>query len=374
MGDGAADFAIENGLNVVPHDFMISTTAQERYDKWRKDLAICAEREHQAEMKKEAEARGGRSRSTNSRSSTGSTIDHQVLGEGPPPLSSIPTPVRPMAASDVDLPSQAINSQAGHTPHPVKYKSTPPYQYSSDLGHTVDLNNMDYDWTPTAGRSKSGGSFDGSDDLLKPCRHSKHRHETAHETEDRIVDTVGAIAIDGWGNIAAGSSSGGIGMKHKGRCGPAALVGVGTAVVPLDENDPDQISVATVVSGTGEHMATTLAAATAAQRVYYCHKKQNGTFVDCTEDEALQSMITEEFLGHPGVRISPCPGAVGILAVKKMKDGIYFYFAHNTDSFALASMNSEEKKPVCVMSRSKSGGSIAQGGRLSRSRYARRMN
>lgn len=45
---------------------------------------------------------------------------------------------------------------------------------------------------------------------------------------DLIVDTVGAVAIDQYGNIAAGSSSGGIGMKHAGRVGPAALVGVGT--------------------------------------------------------------------------------------------------------------------------------------------------
>src|SRR5690606_15658452 len=52
--------------------------------------------------------------------------------------------------------------------------------------------------------------------------------EEKEERADLIVDTVGAVAIDQYGNIAAGSSSGGISMKHAGRVGPAALVGVGT--------------------------------------------------------------------------------------------------------------------------------------------------
>jgi taspase (threonine aspartase 1) len=117
--------------------------------------------------------------------------------------------------------------------------------------------------------------------------------------EDCITDTVGAIAIDSWGNIACGASSGGIGMKYRGRVGPAALIGVGSAVIPVDPNDPEQTCVATVTSGTGEHMATTMAATVCAERLYQSVKKgRSGEYIEVTEDEALKAMIENEFMGE----------------------------------------------------------------------------
>jgi taspase (threonine aspartase 1) len=199
--------------------------------------------------------------------------------------------------------------------------------------------------------------------------------------EDHITDTVGAIAIDSWGNIACGASSGGIGMKYRGRVGPAALVGVGAAVIPIDPDDPEQTCVATVTSGTGEHMATTMAATVCAERLYQSVKKgRGGDYVECTEDEALQAMIENEFmgksrsplpeeytdpiLGHPSVKHSNSVGAIGILGVKKMRAGMLLYYGHNTDSFAMASMSSDDDRPACSMSRSQGNGQIAQGGRM----------
>ena len=118
------------------------------------------------------------------------------------------------------------------------------------------------------------------------------------EDQDYITDTVGAIAVDSRGNIACGASSGGIGMKYRGRVGPAALVGVGAAVIPIDPDDPEQTCVATVTSGTGEHMATTMAATVCAERLYQSMKKsRTGEYVEVTEDEALRSMIETEFMG-----------------------------------------------------------------------------
>jgi taspase (threonine aspartase 1) len=87
-------------------------------------------------------------------------------------------------------------------------------------------------------------------------------------------------------------------MKYRGRIGPAALVGVGTSVIPRDPDDLDETCVATVTSGTGEHMATTMAATVCAERIYQSVKKQKGgEYVEVTEDEALRSMIENEFMG-----------------------------------------------------------------------------
>jgi len=188
---------------------------------------------------------------------------------------------------------------------------------------------------------------------------------TRRSQEDRVSDTVGAIAVDLCGNIAAASSSGGIGMKHAGRIGPAALVGVGTAVVPVDPADDEAASVAAVTSGTGEHMATTMAAHRCAERLYHgCRRGPGGRPVaEDDEDAVMESFVAQDFMAHPGVRDQTSAGAIGVMAVKKTRTGIYFYFAHNTDSFALASMGSAEKDPLLVMSRLGEGRSIARGGR-----------
>ena len=116
---------------------------------------------------------------------------------------------------------------------------------------------------------------------------------------DRITDTVGAIAVDSLGRIAAGSSSGGIGMKHRGRVGPAALVGVGTVVVPEDVDANDQVSVAVVTSGTGEHITTTMAAATCADRLYHSVRSCGAGMMEyADEDSVMRSVIEKDFMSE----------------------------------------------------------------------------
>lgn len=193
----------------------------------------------------------------------------------------------------------------------------------------------------------------------------KHTPLDGGDGVDAITDTIGAIAVDDKGHIAAGSSSGGIGMKHRGRLGPAALVGIGTAVVPCAEDDEEGVTVAAVTSGTGEHMATTMASQRCAERIYRGTRKGagGGDIQDDDEDAIMESFIADDFMNHPGVRNCHSAGAIGVMVVKKTRAAYYLYFAHNTDSFALASMSGLEKDPVCTMSRLSKDSDIARGGR-----------
>lgn len=193
----------------------------------------------------------------------------------------------------------------------------------------------------------------------------KHARRSSLEQEDRVTDTIGAIAIDERGHIAAGSSSGGIGMKHRGRLGPAALVGIGTAVVPCADDDAEGRTVAAVTSGTGEHMATTMASQRCAERIYQGTRRGAGGYDinDDDDDNIMESFIADDFMNHPGVKNCHSAGAIGVMVVKKCSTGYYLYFAHNTDSFALASMGGMEREPRCTMSRLSEGAKIAKGGR-----------
>jgi taspase, threonine aspartase, 1 len=210
VGQGATDFAFDNGVNVVPHENLISPLAKARWMKWNEDLRRANDR--------------------------------------------------------------ARRSLAPTRPPDIRLRSPPRATAKRIDGHAQDA------------------------------------------PDDEVDDTVGAIAIDEYGRIAAGASSGGIGMKFRGRCGPAALVGVGAHVVPIDASDPNGTSVAVVTSGTGEHMTTTLAAGTCAQRIYHgckldrgserksqqqdeSHPRGSANLVEADhDDDALHSFVEHDFM------------------------------------------------------------------------------
>lgn len=394
VGDGARDFAREAGVELVGNDGLVSKNARDRYVRWRDDLS-------RAESRESPTASSGRG-------TTPPDLDHRkehtnailtgTWNEGQPDSPSgspwhtpqntrSPVLGTSLAATTPQSPPKLTSERSplsflGGSPSHKRQRVLPVVgdEYTNEYaagGSTTRRPGGDDGTHPTPSHTPpTDGASDDRDHA--PALHATHlpSHHKAPKSDrdanskiqdhDRITDTVGAIAIDQSGRIAAGSSSGGIGMKHRGRVGPAALVGVGTAVIPADEHDAENISVAAVTSGTGEHMATTMASQRCAERLYQgTIRGLAGRDVSAEDEGAIISgFILDDFLGHPGVRESASPGAIGAMAVKKAPGGYYLYFAHNTESFALASMGSNDLSPACVMSRiNEGGGSIAQGAR-----------
>ncbi|KAI0389143.1 N-terminal nucleophile aminohydrolase [Xylariaceae sp. FL0594] len=385
VGEGARNFAQNEGLELISNRSLISKNARDRYIRWRDDL----KRAERAESK-EKDTQSGHEDPTSSRYAQEAYKEHTkailtgTWNEGQPDSPDAGSPWdahntrSPLSLTPQPSPTVVLDRS------PLGFAgSTPPrqqrlFQNKSDdgIGDSAETHNATLA-TPERGpnqRSRTGSprliGHDGADEDGADFRAGCFAHHggvpRTYDVDDWVTDTVGAIAIDQAGNIAAGSSSGGIGMKHRGRMGPAALVGVGSAVIPADVEDADNISVAAVTSGTGEHMATTVASQRCAERIYQGTVRGRGGKDVPEEDESaiLGSFIENDFLGHPSVRESSSTGAIGAMAVKKSPGGYYLYFAHNTESFALASMGSNDRDPACVMSRLNEGGSaIAQGAR-----------
>ncbi|KAI1101392.1 N-terminal nucleophile aminohydrolase [Jackrogersella minutella] len=417
IGDGAKEFARESGMPLIPNEWLVSRNARDRYVRWQEDLRRAEGKESPTlgtgsydrgvNTEYDNEARQAARRDHTNAILTGTWNEGQPDSPASPwesglsthtlqdthspvlikvgitpqampgssvernPLSllgsslsgsksvmgkiSSPTPNRPRfvpGPSDESLKSDSSTSAPNKTTRAAPHDGssscvfteslTSPIEQVSDI--TATLLKLD--------RPPSCCTFD--------------RHESNDDDVDKITDTVGAIAIDQSGKIAAGSSSGGIGMKHRGRIGPAALVGIGTAVIPADVQDHDGIAVAAVTSGTGEHMATTMASQKCADRIFQGTRRGPGGKDVAEDDESiiLQGFVLNDFQEHPGVKFSSSAGAIGVMAVKKSPMGYYLYFAHNTDSFALASMGSNDREPACVMSRVNEGSSgVAQGAR-----------
>lgn len=533
VGEGARGFAKAYGVPTVPNHELVSKNARDRYLRWQEDLRRAESQEESASGPDDQSIMAEHvddMRLSSSTSLTGRHREHYqaimtgTWNEGQPdsPASSsdpgspasVDSPTRSVSrggAADISYrpsasrSSSTLNIRCRNHLSPDRTQPAPHQGQSSGHGDprllmgslqrgripvpiaNVSQGSADRD----AQRSPNYGAPMDADGAVshdeskneKPATPKVHTDSSpdvgaSDPPEDMITDTVGAIAIDFSGNMAAGSSSGGIGMKHRGRIGPAALVGVGTAIIPAADEPPlpprssqcarqpgqiplengsrshrrdcqqiattavdggcvhghhvmgsgkakqthhrarhgargdctcrdgaeaaengsdnassgstsgssssgkdlqsssaswpntwsgdDQaVSVAAVTSGTGEHMATTMAAQRIAERLYHSTRRGPGgrTTPEPDEDRALEAFILDDFMDHPGVKNAHSQGAIGVMAVKKARKGFYFYFAHNTESFALASFASDEREPKVVMSRIGDLGEVARGGR-----------
>ncbi|KXX82758.1 Threonine aspartase 1 [Madurella mycetomatis] len=399
VGLGAKEFAEEHRVATFPNEYLISRDAKERYLRWSEDLSR-AEAKRDACLWKEqrtailthhgnATNRTGGIKLPDRVNTTLTNLQDEGQSNSPKPDGAGPGDNGPPSLTVAPAATRSVlYGRSSAIPNASRSTGCSPVRafqiHDSTLAparrnKTASPSNPIHDGSAGA----DGGGKDRTDDFdsfeaygfdatcgkdstkVSRTDHGSTKHGASVHDTDVVTDTVGAIAIDVRGYIAAGSSSGGIGMKHRGRIGPAALVGVGTAVVPEDPDDDLATSVAAVISGTGEHMATTFASAKCAERLSQGTRRGPGGQDIREEDEhaLLEAFILDDFLGHPGVKNQSSLGAIGVMAVKRDRSGIYFYFAHNTDSFALASMSSTEREPLCVMSRLGNSKEVAQGAR-----------
>ena len=113
--------------------------------------------------------------------------------------------------------------------------------------------------------------------------------------EPASVDTVGAVALDDRGNLAAGSSTGGVFGKMPGRVGDAPIFGAGMYADAL---------VAVVGTGVGEIFLAALACARVA-----------GHVADGAAPQQACERVIAELLAHPAVEVTD-PSA-GLLAIDR---------------------------------------------------------
>jgi beta-aspartyl-peptidase (threonine type) len=146
----------------------------------------------------------------------------------------------------------------------------------------------------------------------KGAREMGHPSESAQDGNDLFAphvshDTVGAVALDREGNIAAATSTGGTLNKAPGRLGDSSLIGCGCYA--------DNLSAAVSTTGWGEPIMKLVLAKWTADRV------MAGNLPEWAAQEAM-NYLKQRLNGHGGIIVLNAQGQVGI--------------AHNTPRMAWA--------------------------------------
>ncbi|MFY9561642.1 MAG: isoaspartyl peptidase/L-asparaginase [Terriglobales bacterium] len=154
-----------------------------------------------------------------------------------------------------------------------------------------------------------------NEDLIIPREVERLRQYQSHLEEHRADlfapaishDTVGAVALDRDGNIAAATSTGGTLGKAPGRLGDSSLIGCGCYA--------DNLSAAASTTGWGEPIMKLVLAKWAADRV------ESGSLPEWVAQEAM-NYLKQRVNGHGGMILLDAQGRFGI--------------AHNTPRMAWA--------------------------------------
>ena len=145
-------------------------------------------------------------------------------------------------------------------------------------------------------------TFSGLEDDKSPetavMRHNQDSQAEDDEPADfHSHDTVGAVALDADGNLAAGTSTGGTLNKTPGRVGDSSLIGCGCYA--------DNLSAAVSLTGWGEPIMKLVLGKWAVDRV------ANGTAPDLATREAMEYLYNR-LGGHGGIILLGPDGRFGM--------------------------------------------------------------
>lgn len=162
-----------------------------------------------------------------------------------------------------------------------------------------------------------------NEDLIIPREVARLREYQSHLEEHRADlfaptishDTVGAVALDRDGNIAAATSTGGTLNKAPGRLGDSSLIGCGCYA--------DNLSAAASTTGWGEPIMKLVLAKWAADRV------ESGNMPEWVAQEAM-NYLKQRVNGHGGIIVLDARGRFGI--------------AHNTPRMAWAARTTQKQE------------------------------
>jgi beta-aspartyl-peptidase (threonine type) len=148
-------------------------------------------------------------------------------------------------------------------------------------------------------------SFSGPESPLHPVLHDDKSPETAFPGQLNSHDTVGAVALDARGDLAAATSTGGTLNKTPGRVGDSSLIGCGCYA--------DNLSAAVSLTGWGEPIMKLVLGKWATDRV------AAGTAPEMAAQEAI-AYLYNRLGGHGGIILLGPDGRFGL--------------AHNTPAMA----------------------------------------
>ena len=148
-------------------------------------------------------------------------------------------------------------------------------------------------------------TFSGPEGPLHPVLHDDKSPETAFPAHLNSHDTVGAVALDARGDLAAGTSTGGTLNKTPGRVGDSSLIGCGCYA--------DNLSAAVSLTGWGEPIMKLVLGKWATDRV------ASGTAPETAAQQAI-AYLYDRLGGHGGIILLGPDGRFGL--------------AHNTPAMA----------------------------------------